>query len=107
MPIKNTISAEDLVKNARHASEVYGQEDMDSPHSFHVIVASEPVSKSILLKKYSLSECYFVAFVDREWLLLEKGQFIMTCKRNYKTERRVTNLMNDAEEHVTFDDLKI
>ena len=61
---------------------------MNSPHGFHVIVASEPVSKSILLTKYSLNKCYFVAFVDREWLLLEKGQFITTCKKNYKTERR-------------------
>ena len=72
----------------RHTSEVYGQEDMNSSHGFHVIVASELVD---LLKKYSLNECYFVAFVDRKWLLLKKGQFIMTCKKIYVVP-------NDAEE---------
>jgi len=90
---QNTTSAEHLVKNARHASEVHGQEDMYNPHGYHVIVASEPVT-----------------FVEGQWLLLKKGEFLMIGKkRSNETEDKGTNLRNDASEEmeVTFDQLKI
>jgi len=107
---QNTTSPENLVNNAKHASEVHGEEDMDNPHGYHVIVASEPVSKLILLTQYSLIECCCVAFVEGQWLLLKKGEFIMISKkRSNETEGKETNLMNNVREEmeVTFDQSKI
>ena len=106
---QNTTSAEDLVKNARHASEVHGQEDMDNPHGYHVIVASEPVSKLIFLTRYSLNDRYFVDFVEGQWLLLKKGEFIMIGKKSQDAgEGKVTNGTNGTTEmEITFDQLKI
>lgn len=93
-----------------HASEVHGQMDMENPHGYHVIVASEPVSKLILLTKYSLNDGYFVAFVEGQWLLLKKGEFIMVGKKRINdTEGKVTNSVNNVSEEmeVAFDQLEL
>ena len=82
---------------------------MDNPHGYHVIVASEPVSKLIFLTRYSLNDRYFVDFVEGQWLLLKKGEFIMIGKKSHDAgEGKVTNGTNGTTEmEITFDQLKI
>lgn len=82
---------------------------MDNPHGYHVIVASEPVSKLIFLTRYSLNDRYFVDFVEGQWLLLKKGEFIMIGKKSQDAgEGKVTNGTNGTTEmEISFDQLKI